>query len=290
MTRPMALPHVTLCSPASLSGAALFSATPCTITIHPAPASTGIRFRLRGDEALAHIASLSTDPIHPAFASMAPRCTCLRTPNGQIGTVEHVLSALIGLGITDAILEIDAPELPILDGSSLPFVQAIRAAGLESLGGSVEPLLPPRPLRVESEDGSAFIEFEPGDTPSYSYELDYGIASPIPASTVVWSGDPDEYERDVAPARTFCLESEGEAMRRLGLFEHLTTSDMLVIGPRGPIDNALRFPDEPARHKLLDLIGDLSLVGRPICASIRAVRSGHALNHIAARALLNSMK
>lgn len=290
MTPSAAITRRAVSAPVTLSGVALFTARPCNVTIAPAEPGAGIRFRLGDDEALAHIASLSTDPIHPAFASMPPRCTCLRTPGGQIGTVEHVLAALTGLGVTDALITLDAPELPILDGSALPYVQAIRSVGLTELGAEVEPLTPTRPLRVESDDARASITFEPSPTPHYSYTLDYGSDAPIKPATAPWSGDPDAFERDVAPARTYCLEPEAQAMQRLGLFEHLTTRDMLVLGPNGPINNTLRFPDEPARHKLLDLIGDLTLAGRPICAKVTAVRSGHALNHAAARALLDALK
>ncbi len=286
----MALPRRTLQSPARLSGVALFSAAPCNITLNPAPAASGIRFRLDDDEVLAHIASLSTDPIHPAFASMAPRCSCLRTPTSQIGTVEHVLSALTGLGVTDALIELTAPEVPILDGSALPFVRAILKRGIQTLAGTLDPIAPARPIRVESDDASAFIEIEPSDAPHFSYELDFGAQSPIPPGAAHWRADPDDYAKNIAPARTFCLDSEAQGMRRLGLFRRLSTRDMLVFGSEGPINNTLRFPDEPARHKLLDLIGDLSLVGRPICARVRAVRSGHALNHAAARALLESTR
>lgn len=288
MTHGPSLPRRTLQSAVQLSGVALFTARPSDITL--SPARSGVRFRLGDDEALAHIASLSTDPIHPAFASLPPRCTCLRTPSGLIGTVEHVLAALTGLGITDATIELTAAEVPILDGSSLPLVRAILDAGVADLNASVNALTPSRRLRVESDDGSAFIEIEPAAAPHYTYELDYGAKSPIPPATAHWSGDPDEFVRQVAPARTFCLDSEAQTMRRLGLFAHLTPRDMLVIGASGPIDNTLRFPDEPARHKLLDLIGDLALAGRPLCARVRAVRSGHALNHAAARALLDSVK
>lgn len=280
----------TLAAPATLQGVGLFTAKPASLTIHPAKPGAGLRFQLAHEEALAHIASLSSSPIHHAFASLPPRCTCLALPSGQIGTVEHLLSALTALGVTDALITLDANEVPILDGSALPFVQAILDAGLSTLEQTIKPLFPPRPFRIEGDDASAYIEIHPDPSPSYRYDLDYGASSPIPRSSATWSADPDDYAANIAPARTFCLEREAIAMRQLGLFTHLTPTDMLVIGPRGPIDNTLRFPDEPARHKLLDLIGDLALVGRPIAARIHAVRSGHALNHAAARALLDSIK
>jgi UDP-3-O-acyl-N-acetylglucosamine deacetylase len=127
----------------------------------------------------------------------------------------------------------------------------------------------------------------------FRYELDYGPAAPIAAQSASWdSGTPDAaevYEREVAPARTFCTEAEARAFRAAGLFGDRSPRDMLVIGEEGPIDNAYRFENEPARHKLLDLIGDLALVGRPLHGEVVAMRSGHALNHELAAALADGI-
>ena len=203
-----------------------------------------------------------------------------------IATVEHVLSALAGLGISDALILVDGPELPILDGSALPFAMAILDAGIAELDKPIEPIRLPEPITVSRQGAS--ITARPRDLPGcdFVYELDYGPRSPLVAQRAVWESDSATYCDQIAPARTFCLQSEAESMQKLGLFEHLSPRDMLVIGPDGPLENTLLFDNEPARHKLLDLIGDLALVRRPIQACITATGSGHALNHALARALV----
>ncbi|MEZ6242514.1 MAG: UDP-3-O-acyl-N-acetylglucosamine deacetylase [Phycisphaerales bacterium] len=286
----MNAPRRTPRQPATIRGRGLFTAAPATLTIRPAKSAQGLVFARDNDRVPVAIASLSTDPIHPAFASLPPRCTCLRGADASppIATVEHVLAALGALGVTDATLELDGPEVPIDDGSAAAFVDALLAVGLEDLAANVEMIRPTREIRVEGDLGAS-ITISPSDHPKYVYDLDYGPASPIPAASVRWSGDPDDFATSVAPARTFCLRAEAEAMTALGLFKNLSPRDMLVIGEDGPIDNDYRLEDEPARHKLLDLVGDLALVGSPLCARVHAVRSGHALNHAAARAILDSL-
>jgi UDP-3-O-acyl-N-acetylglucosamine deacetylase len=134
--------------------------------------------------------------------------------------------------------------------------------------------------------GAAEIVARPGAGRRYRYELDYGARAVLGPQAAEVSLDAGDYEREVAPARTFCLEEEARAMRAGGLFGHVTSGEMLVMGAGGPIGNTLRFENEPARHKLLDLIGDLALVGRPIEGEIVSVRGGHALNHAMARKLV----
>lgn len=267
-------------------------------SIRPANPGDAIRFR-RVDlnnkpEIPATIDCLSDKPVHPAFENLPPRCTTIAAPgdpDASVATIEHVMSALAGLGVTDAIIEIDGPEMPIFDGSAMPFVIQINAVGLKELDATIDPIIIREPIRVES--GDAWIEASPADkdtisdskTPlacSYTYDLDYGPNPAIQPQSATWTTT-DDYARTVAPARTFSLEHEARAMHDAGLFKHLSTRDLLVLGPLGPIDNALRFDNEPARHKLLDLIGDLALAGRPIVGQIRAHKAGHALNHALAQ-------
>lgn len=284
--------RITPAQPAALEGIGLFSARASRITIHPATTPVGIVFEIDGHSIPAHIDALSERPPHPAFAHLKPRCTTLSDEHRSVATVEHILSALAGLGITDARIQIegDTPhtEIPILDGSAQPFARAVLSAGQRTLEDPIEPLRVREPIRVESGDASILIE--PSDTPnyipSYTYNIDYP-GTPIGKASARWSGDPQQYARSVAPARTFCLEHEAQQMHATGLFTHLTPRDMLVIDDKGPIDNDYRLPDECARHKLLDLIGDLALVGAPLCAKITATRSGHALAHQAARAIVD---
>ena len=287
----------TLASPAHAEGRGLFTNLPASVTLHPAEPGSGLNVSRAGeDPILVHISTLSDDVPHPAFQRLPPRCTTLGLNSGPLFTVEHALSALVGLGITDALLEVTGPELPILDGSAAPFVEAIRAAGLTELDASADPLVVTEELTIADDRGGS-VRVTPADDTRYTYHLDYATAdasrpAPIPAATATWDATPDDYATNVAPARTYALQSEAEQMHALGLFQHLTPRDMLVIAPAtkdthgGPIDNAYRFEGEPARHKLLDLIGDLALVGRPIQAHIAAHRSGHALHHQVARALV----
>lgn len=289
----------TLSSPARIEGLSLFTGARTSLRLLPAPATSPIVFR-RTDlpatpEIHAHVSRvipesrrtvLSLNPADP----LAP----------TVQTVEHVLSALAGLGITSAILELHGPEVPIGDGSAQPFVDAILRAGgpspahishtdpttdlslpvavrspffIENNGGRIDALPSSRP--------GLFLEYHleyPPDSgiPPQSATLDLPESGPWPAPL---------YVREIAPARTFSLLAEAQAARAAGMFAHLEPKDSLVIGPSGPIDNALRFANEPARHKLLDLLGDLSLAGRPIHARIVAQKTGHAHNHAMAQAL-----
>lgn len=286
------IPRRTIARPVTLEGPALFTGADAEITIRPADAETGTGILLRSHHhtAALTIANLSDRPIHPVFATVKPRCTSIRVHDHAVGTVEHLCSALAGLGITDAILETNAPEIPILDGSALSFVQAILAAGRVDLHARIEPVTLDRPITIR--DADAFITAEPSDPDhpiDYHYTLDYGPSSVIPPGAARWTGDPHDYETSIAPARTFSTLTEATHMQSLGLFARFTPRDLLVVGPQGPIENAYRFPDEPARHKLLDLIGDLALLGRPLYAKVHAHKTGHAHTHALVRAIINHL-
>ncbi|MBX3358616.1 MAG: UDP-3-O-acyl-N-acetylglucosamine deacetylase [Phycisphaeraceae bacterium] len=301
------IPRLTLASPATVRGTTLFTAADTAVTLHPAPAGHAMVIRradLPGAPEFPAIAEhVAPDSRHTVIAAdpsakPAPASACVHT-------TEHVLSALAGLGITDALIEVRGPEIPIGDGSAAPFVEAILGAGIsparpdDRFAETPRAIVIPRPLSVR--DGAAMIEaFPPASTDGapvldIEYRLDYGPGSPIPAQQARLRIDHSNpsvsgYGADIAPARTFCLAKEAEAMRAMGLFLHLTPRQMLVIGADGaPIDNSLRFADEPARHKLLDVLGDLALVGAPLVGRIVATRSGHALNHTMSRAILEAV-
>ncbi len=277
--------QTTIGCPITIGSRTLFTDQHSDCTIAPAPAGSGITIEFDGERAIAHIDTLSNEPAHPAFTSMKPRCTTIRVGDAPVFTVEHILSALTGLGIDNAHITLSANELPIFDGSALPFARAIIESGIVELDEPAAPITVTQPIRVE--DGDSWIEIEPSDTPSYSYTIDYGPDSPVTPATVSWGSDPEDYLARVAPARTFSLEHEVSAMRGLGLFDHFTPRDLLVLSDSGPIDNALNHEHECALHKLLDLIGDLRLVGSPLIARVRAHKSGHALAHSAARAIID---
>jgi UDP-3-O-acyl-N-acetylglucosamine deacetylase len=173
--------------------------------------------------------------------------------------------------------------MPGLDGSSRAFVEAIDSVGVEDLGAPIDPIVVEEPLRVG--DDQSWVEAGPPRHPGLSveYELDYG-PGPIGRQTLSLRVTPEAYREGLAAARTFISADEADRLRAAGLCPEATCKDLLVFGPTGPIDNELRWGDECVRHKVLDLVGDLALAGRPVHAHVRARRSGHRLNgELAAR-------
>ena len=194
--------------------------------------------------------------------------------------VEHFMAAMAGLGIDNVEIHCDAAELPGLDGSSLPIVKALRQAGIVAQSSPVRRRWLRTPIRIS--DGNAWIEgtpVPPGAWTRYRYELDYGADSPIGSDVFEFVSDRDDFETQLAPARTFILLREAQWLQDHGFGLRVQPADVLIFDENGPIGgNALRFPDECARHKLLDLVGDLSLFGTEIIGAFRAHRSGHQLN------------
>ncbi len=295
-------PRTTLAAPtAELRGIGLFTGAPGAVRIAPAE-SGGVVFTRTDRPGTrwipATIDHIVRDLSKVGFpAGMPVRNSVLASPDAAavILTVEHILSALVGMGITDATIEVEGPEVPIGDGSAQAFAELIGGAGTRQLSTTIEPLRPREPITVEDSRGGR-IDISPlaagDDHATYEYRLDYGPDSPLKAHTASWRAlgggrGGDSYQRSVAPARTFSLRAEAEAARAAGLFKNFSPRDLLVIGDDGdPIENAWRMADEPAMHKVLDLIGDLALIGRPLAAKVVATKSGHALAHEACRALL----
>ena len=276
----------TLTRPITIEGLGLFTDAPASSTLTPAAAGSDICFRHKGTLVPAKIANLAPSPI-PAFATLPARHTCLAQGPARVTTCEHILSALTGLGITDVTIELgDSGELPIGDGSAKPFTDAIASDDTHTLDDQVTPITVRKPVTVRS--GSATITAEPADSASYTYHFEPPEGSPLKAQAATWNGNADDYLANVAPARTFSTLAEATQAKALGLFTCFTPRELLVLDDitGTPIDNRFRFDNEPARHKLLDLIGDLALVGRPIWARITATRSGHALNHELARRIV----
>ena len=219
------------------------------------------------------------------------RRTSLRNGDGSIETIEHYLSAFAGLGIDNLEIELAGPELPAMDGSCRPIVNLLKEAGVQTQNVARE-LYVIRQMERVVEGDSELIALPPlpGDDPTLEidYDLDYGTKGPIRRQRFHFALEPDAFETSIAPARTFVLEAEAEHLRTSGLGLHLTYEDILVFGDSGPIDNVLRFEDECVRHKILDLIGDLFLLGRFIVGRVYARRSGHALNHALVQTLLDT--
>ncbi len=267
--------RVTLAAPsAELSGVGLHSGAGASVRLLPAPAGTGLVFRGRSDG--------QEIPALAANVGSTSRCTRLKLGGFEVQTVEHVLSALSGLGIDDAVIEIGGPEVPAADGSAVPFAALILAAGKREQAALVQPLRLTRPVFV-SENGSTLAAL-PSDHFSASVVLDYPKHSYLGTLAAIFDGRAGDYAAQIAPARTFGFLSEIEALRARGLGLGASYDNALVLGET-QYEMPLRFPNEPARHKLLDLIGDLALAGRPVCAEIVAVKPGHTVNVRLARLL-----
>jgi UDP-3-O-acyl N-acetylglucosamine deacetylase len=217
------------------------------------------------------------------------RRTTLGRPPVFVSLVEHVLAALAGLRIDNCTLELNAPEPPGLDGSALGFVEALQAAGAR--------LQPARRSlwAVESsivlEHSGATLALHPAEENELraSYLLDYGPHSPLGRQSHTEVITPESFGSELADSRTFLLEEEAVELQRQGLGTRTSVSDLLVFGKGGPIGNKLRHANEPARHKILDLIGDLSLLGQDVCGHLVAYRSGHPLNVELVRALARQL-
>jgi len=261
-------------------GSGYWSGRTCRVEFLPAAAGTGITF-LRTVEGVPVRIPLGVEHRVEATAR-----TNLAVAGVRVQMVEHVASALAGLGIDCCLVRVSAEELPGLDGSAREFVAALDEAGIERLGPPLEPLVVREPCRVA--EGDAWIEALPPRQPGLTvdYELDYG-PGPIGRQTLTIRVTPETYRTELAAARTFILQEEAARLRAAGLAERVTPRDLLVFDADGPIGNPLRWPDECVRHKVLDLVGDLALAGRPIEAHVRASRSGHRLNAMLAARLRN---
>jgi UDP-3-O-[3-hydroxymyristoyl] N-acetylglucosamine deacetylase len=242
----------------------------------PAPAGHGIVFR-RMDRRGARI------PARVDSASTFDYATTLSSGGVSVGTVEHVLSAAYGEGLDNCTIELDGPEVPIVDGSALPFVRLFHAAGFERLDVAVEKLSVSEPVEV-SRDGRS-VSFRPdGPGLTITYEIDF----PHPVvgrQELTVAIRPEEYSTRIAPARTFGFARDVEAMRARGLARGGSLHNAVVLDDSGVLSGPLRFRDEFVRHKVLDLVGDLALLGVVLDGHIHARRAGHALHIEFARAL-----
>ena len=250
------------------AGVGLHSGAPVTLRILPAPAGTGIVFR-RTDLESFEIEASGRNVARVSYA------TSLMKKGVLISTTEHLLSAFIGAGIDNAIVELDNLELPILDGSARPFVEMIQKAGIRRQR-KIRTYL--RIVReVELREGDKFIAVYPANTYSVSYSINFPHPQ-IGRQTFCVQLTNGSYLREIAPARTFGFMHEAEAMRQQGLIRGASTENAIVLSRDGVLNPPLRFVDEFVRHKVLDLIGDLALIGKQILGSVVADRAGHAMH------------
>jgi UDP-3-O-[3-hydroxymyristoyl] N-acetylglucosamine deacetylase len=250
------------------SGIGLHSGAPVCLQILPASPGTGIVFR-RTDLEGFEIEANSRNVARVSYA------TSLMKKGVLISTTEHLLSAFTGLGVDNAIVELDNLELPILDGSALPFVELIQKAGIRK---QRRPRRYMKMLReVEMREGNKFISVYPAD----SYSVSYSINFPHPLigkETFQVELSNGSYLRNIAAARTFGSREDEKAMRNMGLIRGASRDNCIVLTRDGVENGPLRFSDEFVRHKVLDLVGDLALLGKPILGRIVADRAGHAMH------------
>jgi UDP-3-O-[3-hydroxymyristoyl] N-acetylglucosamine deacetylase len=260
-------------------GVGLHSGATVTMTVHPASTDHGIWFR-RTDVA-------EPDNLIPARwdAVVASRlCTMIANPSGvTVSTIEHIMAALAGLAINNALIEIDGPEVPILDGSAAPFVAALLANGIQPQ------LAPTRAIRVlrtvEVRDGEALARLEPAEMLEIDFRIDFADRA-IGRQSRKLNMANGAFVRELSDSRTFCRQSDVDAMRAKGLALGGTLDNSVVFdGDRILSPGGLRYRDEPVRHKMLDALGDLSLAGAPLLARYTGIKAGHALTNRLLRAL-----
>lgn len=273
--------QTTVKSRATLAGVGVHSGKTVTVQFLPADADTGIVFHLsNGGE---------SREFHALVAEVGATdlCTMLGDPAGEhIGTVEHLMATVFGLGIDNLIIEIDGSEVPILDGSAMAFVEAFDQAGIETLAVKRRYIRVVKPVRVEA--GASWAEFRPYDGTRFEVEIDFESPA-IGRQQFASDINPDIFRRDIGRARTFGFMKDVERLWAAGYALGSSLENSLVIGDDNRVINVggLRYPNEFARHKTLDAMGDLALAGARFIGCFRSYRGGHRMNASALRRLLS---
>jgi UDP-3-O-[3-hydroxymyristoyl] N-acetylglucosamine deacetylase len=271
--------QTTLKSPVTVSGIGLHSGSPARVVLRAARPGTGVRFRRTDVEAAAAEIPALWDHV-----LVSPLNTRIVNESGvYVSTIEHLMAALAGTGVTNVLVEIDGPEVPILDGSSAPWLRAIQSAGLRRQSVPLHVIEVLRP--VEVRDGLVSARLEPARGLEMSFAIDFPDAA-IGRQRKALSLSGDAFARELSDSRTFCRAADVEAMRGRGLALGGTYLNAVVVdGPRVLTPGGLRHPDEAVRHKMLDALGDLYTAGAPIVGRYRGVRAGHAMTNRLLRAL-----
>jgi UDP-3-O-[3-hydroxymyristoyl] N-acetylglucosamine deacetylase len=260
----------------SCTGVGLHSGKPATLTLAPAPPDSGVSF-VRMD--------LGVEiPARSHAVADTTLSTNLASGGARVHTVEHVLAALHGMGVDNCRVEVDGPEIPILDGSAAPFVCLVQEAGVKVQRTGKRWLVIEQP--VEVRDGDKLARLDPADEFSVEFTADFGhpLITNQAFRAVV---NERTFEREIARARTFCFRRDIERMQAAGLAKGGSLENAIVVDEFSILNpEGLRFPDEFARHKVLDAVGDLALLGLPVLGSFVAVKSGHAMNQTLVRKVL----
>jgi len=269
----------TLIRSVTFTGVGLHSGAPVTMTVHPAAEDHGICFR-RTDVVIG-------DAQVPAqWDAVVPSRLCTLVANAagvSVSTIEHIMAALAGSAIHNALIDIDGPEVPILDGSAAPFVSGFLDAGIVAQGAPVRAI---RVLKaIEVREGEAVARLEPSDMLEIAFQIDFAEAA-IGRQDKVLNMANGAFVRELSDSRTFCRNAEVVAMRERGLALGGTLENAVVFeGDKVLSPGGLRYADEPVRHKMLDALGDLALAGGPILGRYTGIRAGHALTNRLLRAL-----
>ncbi len=265
----------TLQQPVTFSGPGLHSGAECSVTVNPGAPNSGIVVASGG----------VTEKLNPSLAEGSRNCNAVRLgPDLEILTVEHLLSAVWATGIDNALLEFTGPEAPGLDGSALVYAQELTKAGIVPQDADRNVFIPKTAVSVGNDKAGVTAFPSPDGAFRVTYVLDYR-ESPKARGTVTMAVDPDAFAREIAPARTFVMKEHAAAMQAAGLGKGANTTNTLVLDGDAVVGNEFRVADECVRHKILDLIGDLSILNRRLGVHIVANKSGHALNIELAKAL-----
>lgn len=271
LERERALSQRTIAEKISCMGIGLHSGTPVQLTLHPARSGSGVTF-VRTD--LAHPVEI---PARHHTVTSTHLATTIGVGDATIGTVEHLLSALYSLGIDNVRIEVDGPEIPVMDGSAAPFVYLLGTAGLFDQRSERRTLKIQEALEIR--DGDRHIRIEPGRGLSIDYAVDFSHPAIGRQELNGFVLSDETYEREISRARTFGFLRDVEALWRAGLAQGGNLSNTVVLDDDRVLnDSGLRWSDEFVRHKVLDLIGDFALVGMPIEGHVSAYRAGHALH------------
>ena len=257
----------TLAAAVEFRGVGIHSGAPVEMRLLPAPAGAGILFR-RTDLDNFEIPATGRNVAKVSYA------TSLMRQGVLISTTEHLLSALIGVGIDNVIVELNNLELPILDGSALPYTEAFQSVGLVQQRRRREYLRVRKAIEVR--EGSKFIGIYPGEGYSITYAIDF--PAPIGQQSMALDLDTGAYAAEIAAARTFGFREDEQALRNMGLIRGASEANAIILTHAGVVNGPLRFADEFVRHKILDLIGDLALAGHQIQGRVVAERAGHAMH------------
>lgn len=264
-----------------MKGIGLHSGKTVHLNIHPAEPGTGIQFYHTTKTHTTHI------PVHVDHVIDTGNAVTLGKDGVRIQTIEHLMAAIHAMGITDARLEIDGMEVPIMDGSSLPFLQAIQSTGLETFQAEVEPIEITHPIWVVEDD--KYLVLLPADEWKVTYSIDFQHPL-LKGQTIHINLNEDTLLNDILPARTFGFLKDVEYLQSRGLALGGSLDNAVVLTEDSYLNDSLRFENECVRHKVLDLVGDLAVMGRPFRGHLIASKAGHGLDISLARCILEQEK